>query len=211
MSIVTNLTKFLEKTLSVFPILINIYGLYYKNIVCKEIILGCISCKDKVLCIGGGPLPCTALEIARNTGAQVIVIDNDPKAVMIAKKIISKLDMSDKVKVMHADGQQINPSGFSVIHLANQACPRNKILYNIWQKAPRGTRILMRNPHQSLKFLYKMSSDDCLPEGLYKYIKQKTCTMDSSVVLIKSTGKVKNEKSYTNNRIIVRNRTSMVG
>ncbi len=203
-------TKNLEKTVLYFPFLINHFRAYYRGIVKNEICLGKICSRDNVLCIGGGPLPCTALEIAEKTGAIVEVIDNDPNAIELASQIIRRLNLEDRVKVTYGDGQTFDVSCFSVVHVALQARPQDKILWNVMKKASEGTRILMRRPKDNLESFYSKLPKDCLLIN-NNMIKQYNYTIKETLLFIKGHGRRKNEKTTTlYNRNNINNRSIMV-
>ncbi|TCT12991.1 nicotianamine synthase-like protein [Natranaerovirga pectinivora] len=128
---------------------------YYAQLVKNEISLGDITAEDRVMCIGGGPVPCTAIGIARETGAKVAVVDNDPMAVKLASELIKRLNLKDRIEVIEANGQNLMPNEFTVIHIAKQVCPREEVLKYMWNNVSEGTRILVRNPQKGLKFLYE--------------------------------------------------------
>lgn len=154
MKAMVRLTKMTERILVLCPWLIRLQQKYYHRIVSKEVRSGLISSEDNVLCIGGGPLPCTAIEIARCTGAHVVVIDCDPAAVHTAQQIVRVMGMENSVEVCLGDGRSYDASHFQVIHIARQAEPQEAILRNIWTVAPRGARILVRHPSALLKSCY---------------------------------------------------------
>jgi D-arabinose 1-dehydrogenase-like Zn-dependent alcohol dehydrogenase len=206
----THCTKAFEMFLSPFPMFIELYGKYYKGVVGNEIELGNISCDDMVLCIGGGPLPCTAIEIAKHTGARVHVIDNDPCAVKIAKLVVEKLRLKDKIKVMLADGESVDIQKYSVVHIALQVFPKDTILKNILNKASIGTKVLMRMPKDGLKCLYSKAAE-CSEINSCKCIEQnKRCTMKATLLFIKED-KNRHEKKDTAvyHRSYDRNNTSV--
>lgn len=144
MGFVPWITKLIEKIFAKTLIPIPIYHFFYKKLVGDEIKLCSISCQDKVLCIGGGPIPCTAIEIARETGACVEVIDTDPSVIKFAQKVIKLYGLEAQVKAVHGLGQTIDPKDFSVIHIARQTYPKREVINNISNKASMGTRILVR-------------------------------------------------------------------
>ncbi|TYQ13065.1 UNVERIFIED_CONTAM: Dimethyladenosine transferase (rRNA methylation) [Acetivibrio alkalicellulosi] len=156
MKLISMITKEMERFFSKNFALVRLYNMYYKNIVKREVELAEINCNDCVLCIGGGSVPCTALEIAAKTGARVRVIDVDPDAIEKSKKIILKLNLSHCVKAQLISGQNINASDFSVIHIARQAVPHNEIIENITKNASTNTRILLRSNKNCLKKLNKI-------------------------------------------------------
>lgn len=150
MRLLSEATKIVEKISSRYPLLMNLYGLYYKNIVKKEINLGDISIGDRVLCIGGGAFPSTAITIARETGAKVKVIDHDSIAVMKSRELISKLGLSSQIEVADGKGENVDPREFTVIHVALQVHKREEILKCLLSKVDSKTRILVRTPDSSL-------------------------------------------------------------
>ena len=188
-------TKTVERMVIAFPFLTRFLRMYYTNIVANEIALGKIRCDDRVLCIGGGPLPFTALEIADKTGAEVEIIDNDMYAVEAAKKLIKRLNMSDKINVVYGDGREIDTSKFSVVHVALQAKPHDSILKNVWKKSGDGTRILLRRPHDNLEMLYSELSEECACLAC-NYAGQGHCTVKETLLFTKGQqGREMHEKT----------------
>ncbi|AFS77432.1 hypothetical protein Curi_c03570 [Gottschalkia acidurici 9a] len=185
MSIIPRFTKSLERITSFFPRLVYFYSLYYKDIVEKEVELGQLTEEDKVLCIGGGPFPCTALEIAYQTGAKVCVVDCDPVAVSCAQRVIDKLNMSERVRVFISRGEDIDPSKYSVIHMALQVFPKDKILKNILKRCSSETRVLVRSPKEHLKSLYFKEFEITDNQYQNQSIDQDNCTMNATLLFRK--------------------------
>lgn len=211
MGTIALITKELEKILSIYPATSCVFYPYYKMMVDKEIELGKISKEDKVLCIGGGSFPFTALEIAKKTGAEIQIIDVDPTAIKNSKKVIHKLHMEEKIKVCQEWGQNVDASSFTVIHIARQAVPHEEILNNILSRATNGSRILVRSNRNSLTSIYNLLH---LPYYCDKYsCKEKNYSMIKSTLLyIKNLGGKKNEKaSPIYNRDIVGSNHSLAG
>ncbi|ABR47168.1 hypothetical protein Amet_0948 [Alkaliphilus metalliredigens QYMF] len=154
MIIVRVITKLFERLIVVFPLGAHVlFRLYYCKIVKREMLLGEVTESDQVLCIGGGPIPATALEIARQTGARVSVIDNDPRAVKMARRFVRelKLNEAERIEVMFGDGKRIDAKGYTIVHIAKQAYPHDQILKNILGRAPGGARILVRCEQNEIK------------------------------------------------------------
>ena len=74
---------------------------------------------DRVLCIGGGICPYTAILLHKYTGAHITVIDNNRSCVEKARKFVNRLGL-DKIKILPGDGRDICCHGYPVIHLAMQ-------------------------------------------------------------------------------------------
>lgn len=160
-------TKKIEIKFSRKPIWAFLFHLYYQKMVLKEIDLGKISSNDLVLCIGGGPIPATAIEMARLTHAEIVVVDHDPQAVRCARQLIEKLNLSDRISVILNSGDQVPVEKFTVIHIAKQVTPRQLVLNSVFQAAKQGARILVRNPKSFFKSQYTLIDE--------MFVKQNAC------------------------------------
>ncbi|WP_048815463.1 class I SAM-dependent methyltransferase [Methanosalsum zhilinae] len=171
--------------------------MYYKRLVAKEIAIATISQNDHILCIGGGPFPCTAIEIAEQTGAQVTVVDNDPEAVEISRKVVSRLHLNNRIQVIQADGENVSAHRYSLVHIALQVYPKEKVLANICHRITPHTRILMRRTKIIFShILYGIETDFCSSNAdcLGQNLKCINCTMKNTVLLVKNEMGVKDEK-----------------
>ncbi len=208
MTLVPLITKTVESIAVTSPLFCKIHRRYYKKWVSREIDMAEISSSDNVLCVGGGPLPCTALEIAMQTRASVQVIDSDLKAVKRARKVIGKFNLTDKVKITLADGKSINPSDFSVIHIASQAYPRTIIFKNIWLNAPLKARILLRLKQRELDEFIKTLPQGCRPDEFEVFHKESM----KATVLFSKRQEMQSEKAGTVYRWTAgSNRIALVG
>lgn len=181
-------TKWIEKTFSKFKPLIKLYSLYYRSIVKNEIKLANVKSYDKVLCIGGGCIPCTAIELAKQTKAHIHVIDMDKTAVECAKKVICKLGLEGNITVIKGKGEEVDIEPYDVIHVALQVTPKEKVLKNIWEKSKEGSRIIVRMPRKVLRPFYSNITNDFIEKNSgTKSISQglKTHTMDEILCLEK--------------------------
>lgn len=208
---ISYITKEVEKISSFFPQLIHLYRIYYKDVIEKEIALGEVSREDNILCIGGGPFPSTAIEIAYKTGANVSVVDCDPSAVKCAKRVIKMLKLNNKIKIIEAKGQEIDPSSFSVIHMALQVFPKDEILVNILSKASQGCRILVRSPQEKLKSCYSDLCEEYQCKACKSICQSKT-TMKNTLLYTKDQGRQVDEKiPFALSRTTGTDSISMVG
>lgn len=152
--LVTYLTQKIELLASQSKLIYGLTGLYYRSIIMREVRLAEITKNDKILCIGGGPCPYTAIMLHRLTGAHVTVIDNNRFCVNKSLELIEKLNLQDKIQVLCTEGENVNCRGFSVIHLAMQISPKEKVLKRLLGEAENGAKILVRMPKPVLKGLY---------------------------------------------------------
>ncbi|NLN40607.1 MAG: class I SAM-dependent methyltransferase [Clostridiales bacterium] len=150
----------MERIFSKYDLFVELCNLYYRNIVKNEIRLANIRSYDKVLCIGGGFIPSTAIEIVRQTHAHVHVLDIDKKAIGCARNVIARLGLQDKITVINGKGQDIDIEPYDVVHIAQQVSPKDEVLNSIWEKAKEGHRIIVRMPRKILKPFYSNIADD---------------------------------------------------
>jgi protein-L-isoaspartate O-methyltransferase len=122
---------------------------YYEGVVEKEAMLADITEHDRVLCIGGGPCPLTAIMLHQHTGAAVTVVDNCPHCVAKAKSMVRRMGVDLQVK--QVDGRMISPADYTVIHIAKQVSPLRQVLSHILSNITDGTRILVRRPKKDAR------------------------------------------------------------
>ncbi len=170
--------QLLEKTWTVSPLMQKIYSAPYRLIVGREVKLAGIKEGDRILSLGCGAIPFTAIFLHQLTGNPVTAIDIDPVALEKAQGLLGQKRLTG-IRLMAANGALVDLSGFSVIITALQAEPKEKILANFFQTAPRGARIVFRVPRGIFS-----SSYDSLPGGYKpeKEITQPMLTFGKSVL-----------------------------
>lgn len=153
MRIIQPLVAAMEKGISRWNLLANIYCYYYQEAVKKEIELASIGPADLVFNIGGGAVPFTAINIARLTGARVLVLDRDSTAVKLARCCVGKLGLGEKIRVELGDGAHYLPSDYTVAVIALQVEPKGRILQKV-MNCKGNKRIVVRSPSQLFKNHY---------------------------------------------------------
>lgn len=182
-------TKSLEMNFAKSDLLVKLCRIYYRNIVKNEVKLAGIRSCDKILCIGGGPIPCTAIEMANQTRAKVHVIDLDCNAVECARRIVSRLGLEDQIVVEQGKGEKVDVEPYNVFHVALQVSPKEEVLDHLWSNSKAGDRILVRMPKKELRAYYSNVSDSFLQRNS-RYIKSysmrfKAVTLDKILLLVK--------------------------
>ncbi len=156
-----NPTKIIENFMCKTRMLQNMILSYYEPIVSKEVLLSKASSNDKILCVGGGYFPCTAILFHKLSGATVTVIDNDMDAVEKSTDLIAKLGLQDKVIVKYTDGIDISGKEFDIIHIAMQISPKEKVFKHIHSTMREDSKILVRTPKEHLERGYQPFKDIC--------------------------------------------------
>lgn len=165
----SSITILFEKLALCLPLFFNILSIYYKKRVCKEIKAACIRCSDKVLCIGGGPCPLTAVYIHKLTGAHITVIDNDLDAVMTGNLFLRKLNVHPAITFIQSDGETFDLRRFSTVHVALHVTPREKVIKHIQNCAAPNTQIIVRGGLPGKKAILEPNWNASKIEGLSLY------------------------------------------
>jgi len=150
---ITKFTHKIEKQAVETGLIYRLASRYYNDVVRKEAVLASITQEDHILCIGGGICPFTAILFHQLTGAKVTVIDKDEKCIPKARKVISRLKLNEQVRVLHKDGNNVDLGDYSVIHVALQVSPMEKVLSSIESQITEGTRLLVRRPKIGARLL----------------------------------------------------------
>lgn len=170
-----NGTKIIEKYMGKNPLVQACMLTYYRPIVTKEVALSSTTREEKILCVGGGYFPCTAILFHQLTGAKVTVIDIDPLAVEASTKLVAQLGLSEVVTVSLSDGNQVNVSEFDVIHIAMQVSPKEDIFNYIRSNMQSHAKILIRTPKHHLERGYQPFvelSDHWVKQSAYSNIER---------------------------------------
>ncbi len=171
--------------------------MYYGNVVEKEVDIADISNKDNILCIGGGPFPFTAIEIVKQTGARVTVVDKDKDAIFCAKGVVNALGMDGSIDIRMNEGETVNVKGYSHIHIAFQVHPKELVLTNVCNQIAPGTKILVRHTKKIFNHIfYGIRTDVCNKEAgfISETLSCADCTLKNTVLLVKNDMSTKYEK-----------------
>ncbi len=109
---------------------------------------------------GGGPLPLTAILLARDYGQKVTVADIDADACDFSMRLVKALGLDKKITVINADAAEYEGyGGFNVIIVAALAGlekgMKGRILGKIKKHALRGAHVLARSSWGMRELLYR--------------------------------------------------------
>ncbi|POR05606.1 hypothetical protein AU468_00055 [Alkalispirochaeta sphaeroplastigenens] len=167
MQIIKPLVATLEKLCASSRTLFWCYAAPYRGVVAREIALARIGEGDRVLAIGCGSLPFTAVLVATLARAQVVAVDIDPVSAGKARTLIARLGLSSRIQVLAGDAASLPMPRAEVALVALQAAPKKEILDNLAGSLPRGSgRVLLRLPRPGLEGQYGMEGT-CFLEGQY--------------------------------------------
>ncbi len=121
--------------------------LYYTPMIKKEIRLAKVDHMSKVLFIGGGPLPMSALLLKRFTDAQITIVDCNSAVIKKAENVIKKSGVI--IQVIHAYGQEVEIKDYDTIIVAKQVVSQDCVLRHLINKANPKTKIILRHRLQT--------------------------------------------------------------
>ena len=165
-------TNLFERMIVRIPPFSLLYCSFYRKTVEEEAIFANIDSDDRLLFIGGGAIPYSALILAKKA-KHVTVIDCDSISAKLASCLIQRLGISN-VTVKCDQGEQLNPEEHSVIFIPLQAEPKQRILENIKSKCNLKTKVLMRIPKKSFSNVYTTLESVKLKSYKEKKVKQLT-------------------------------------
>lgn len=180
--IIQPLVSSLEKNCSRWSLLARIYAYPYRQVVQREAGLAGITARDRVLNVGCGAVPFTAIHLAELTGAAIRAVDRDPGAVERARHCLRKLGLGSRVEVAWEDSARGYPGDFSVALVALQAEPKELIFQNLFARSLPGTRLVFRRPSPGFAGHYDHLPGHWKPRG---QVRQGMKTFDCSQLFIK--------------------------
>lgn len=138
-----------EKTAGCFNFLSLQYSSIYDGTIDKEISIAEISSDDRILVIGCGSLPATVYLLHKKTGACIVGIDTDIKAVNKAKKYLKQLNVDNYCTIINTNGSEFPVNNFDVIFIAYGVRKQQDIIQHLSEKISSSTKIIFRIPTES--------------------------------------------------------------
>jgi len=188
LSNITKLTQKIEYLAAEKSLVFNIASRYYHDVVDKEIDLANITEDDRVLCIGGGFCPFSAILMHQKTGAKITVIDNDADCLPKAREVIERFGLCEHIHLECQEGccKNLALSQFTVVHFALQITPFAYVFAEVEKKVNPGTKLLIRRPKDGLNKMYCKLSETLLT--CCRYIKHRVpCNIGSTFLYVKGT------------------------
>lgn len=167
-----SLLKSIENLGSRYPYIGKVYGkLFYEKMLNKEIIKARLKPEMKILHIGCGPLPLTAIALAKK-GFQVEAIDYDFSALISAQKLIEKYKLEDKVTFTKNNGLNLKSTNYDVFWISLHVYPKKELIDKLLGELSSNKTIIYRNPRGWLKRLYPYVKLEKSSSYDFKFIKQ---------------------------------------
>lgn len=127
----------------------------FLGLVSSEIELASIGATDRVLFIGSGPFPITAILLTHLSGCRVDCYESEKEYSAISNQLISSIGLDSRIEVVNADDRQATYGNYSLVLVAVLARPKRRILGSIWKGAVPGTRVVCRTTAGLRRLFYK--------------------------------------------------------
>jgi len=142
-----------------FEIIAKYYHKYIGIEYEKEMNYFKLSKYKKVLHIGMGAYPITAITLSKNNGMKISGVDRNPFSVELSKKIIKEKKLENKIKVINKEGENTILKKYDLIIVSGCSVPKIKVLNHVFKNADAGCKILVREGNNTtcdfLSFLKK--------------------------------------------------------
>jgi precorrin-6B methylase 2 len=106
-----------------------------------------LSSSKKVLHVGCGHYPMTALILSELEGLEITTIDHNEKAVKVAKKVIKNKKLNSKILPKVGNGVNYPLKGFDTIIISGCSFPKIKVVNHVLRNADKNCRIVIREGH----------------------------------------------------------------
>lgn len=128
-----------------FKKLAKIYDMTVGNEYRKERKNFNLSHSKRVLHIGCGSYPITAMVMAEAGDVNVVTIDEDARAIKRAEKILKKNNLNGKIKADIGNGLEYPLKDFDTIIISGCAVPKAKIFERVVKEADSNSNIIIRS------------------------------------------------------------------
>ncbi len=180
-TLLAGLVRMAEKGLAEKPFWTDLYMRPYQQVVRREIELAGLQPGERVLHIGAGSVPFTAVHLARQGKVRVTAIDRDQSAVARGSRCVQKLGLANAVRISGGEGADCSLAGYSAVFIALQAAPKLQIFRHLFRYGPPGLRVVARQPRSTLAMIYDSLPPYWEPVGR---VTQDKATFSHSVLYI---------------------------
>jgi GNAT superfamily N-acetyltransferase len=137
------------------------YPLYARcdDLVRRELSLVSDSWPDRILFIGSGALPISAIQIHRQTGLPVDCVVRDRESAATAQLVLQKCKLDNSVRAFCEKDGGYDVSAYGLVFVAAAVRPKNNILRHLRKKCRLGCQILCRTTHGLRQLLYEAATD----------------------------------------------------
>jgi precorrin-6B methylase 2 len=112
-----------------------------------------LSKSKKILHIGCGSYPITALLLAEMNGIRIVAIDHNEKCVKITRKVLEQKNMNGKISAELGEGINYPLKGFDTIIASGCSLPKIQVINHILQNSDKKSKIIIRESYYKDKII----------------------------------------------------------
>jgi precorrin-6B methylase 2 len=101
----------------------------------------------KILHIGCGTYPITALSLSELKDIKIVTIDHDEKSIKTARKIIKQKKLEKKISADAGDGIKYPLNTFDTIIISGCSVPKIQVLNHVLQSSQKKSKIIIREEY----------------------------------------------------------------
>ena len=107
----------------------------------------------KILHIGCGSYPITALILAEMNGIRIVAIDHNKKCIKIARKVLKQKNMNGKISAQLGEGLNYPLKGFDTIITSGGVQPNIQVINRILENSDKKCKIIIREAYYKDKII----------------------------------------------------------
>lgn len=151
----------------------------YQGLIKNENQLVKFTPEQKVVFIGGGPLPLTLILFNRLYGSRCVSVEIQPEVAELSRQVLKKLGLESEIEVVVGDETSVKDIDYTVVMVAALAEPKERVFTNLWETVDTITPVIYRTYTGMRAILYSPVTEKAT-RGFHKE------------VMILPTGKVNN-------------------
>ncbi len=151
----------------------------YQGLIKNENQLVKFTPEQKVVFIGGGPLPLTLILFNKLFKSKCVSVEIIPEVAELSRQVIKKLGLESQIEVLVGDETSLHDIDYTVVMVAALAEPKERVFSNLWETVDNFTPIIYRTYTGMRAILYSPVTEKAT-RGFHKE------------VMILPTGKVNN-------------------
>lgn len=144
------------------------YPLYarFERLISREVELLDGVKPNRLLFIGSGPMPITALCLQHRLGTQIDCLERNVEAVYESKEALRLMGCENRINIFQGYGESIDVSEYDAVLIALLAKPKYDILKNIRETAPDHVKIICRTSEGARTVFYEPTLNNTIPDGM---------------------------------------------
>ncbi|NYB52125.1 MAG: methyltransferase [Methanobacteriaceae archaeon] len=116
----------------------------YQGLIKNENQLVKFTPQQKVVFIGGGPLPLTLILLNKLFQAQGVSVEIMPEVAELSRQVIKKLGLESQIRVVEGDETVLKEIDYTVVMVAALAEPKERVFANLWDIVDTVTPVIYR-------------------------------------------------------------------